>query len=156
MINLIASIFVLFGYLAFVVVKFGIPPSISESYYLLGKKGWLFQIALMVTAFCVVPSLVDASSENTRFLAFLACAGLLFVAGAPLFKLRFDGKVHFISAALCCGGLVLWQVVNTSWVIPALSFGFACYPMLKGKKYMWWLEIATVTSAYVSLWLKIY
>ena len=148
---MIASLIILFSYLAFVVAKFGIPQSISESYYLLGKMGWVFQITLFVTAFLVIPSLIDASTENTQFLAFLACAGLLFVGAAPLFKQEFDNKVHFTSAALCCGSLVLWQVFNSSWVIPAVCFCFVCYPMLKDKKYVWWLEIATIVSAYVSL-----
>lgn len=105
---MIASMVIIFGYLAFVVAKFGIPKSISDTYYLLGKQGWLFQLALAATAFCVVPSLIDASSENTKFLAFLACAGLLFVSAAPLFKMKLEGKVHYTSACICCGGLVLW------------------------------------------------
>ena len=148
---MIASLIILFGYLCYVVAKFGIPKSISDTYYLLGKQGWLFQLALAATAFCVVPSLIDASSENTKFLAFLACAGLAFVAAAPLFKMELEGKVHFTSAYICCGSLVLWQVFNTSWIIPLVCFALVVYPMLKDKKYMWWLEIATIVSAYVSL-----
>lgn len=105
---MIASLIILFGYLAFVVAKFGIPQSISDTYYLLGKQGWLFQLALAATAFCVVPSLIDSSTEYTKFLAFLACTGLAFVAAAPLFKMELEGKVHFTSAYICCGSLVLW------------------------------------------------
>ena len=148
---MIASLIILFGYLAFVIAKFGIPQSISDTYYLLGKKGWLFQLALAATAFCVVSSLIDASSENTQFLAFLACAGLAFVSAAPLFKMELEGKVHFTSAYICCGSLVLWQILNTSWIIPLACFALVAIPMLNDKKYMWWLEIATIVSAYVSL-----
>lgn len=148
---MILSMIILFGYIAFVVAKFGIPNSISDSYYLLGKKGWMFQITLFVTAFLVMPSLIGASSEDTQFLAFLACAGLIFVGAAPLFKRTFDSKVHFISAALCCGSLVLWQVFNACWVVPIVCFLAVLYPMFKDKKYMWWLEIATIASAYISL-----
>lgn len=148
---MIASMIILFGYLAFVVVKFGIPQSISDTFYLLGKKGWMFQVALAATAFCVIPSLIDASTENTQFLAFLGCGGLAFVAFAPLFKMELEGKVHFVSAYICCGSLALWQVFNTSWVIPVVCLALVAIPMLKDKKYMWWLEIATIVSAYVSL-----
>lgn len=148
---MIASMVIIFGYLCYVVAKFGIPKSISDTYYLLGKQGWLFQLALAATAFCVVPSLIDASTENTKFLAFLGCAGLLFVSAAPLFKLELEGKVHFTSAYICCGSLVLWQVFNTSWIIPLSCFALVAIPMIKDKKYMWWLEIATIVSAYVSL-----
>lgn len=148
---MIASMVILFGYLAFVVAKFGIPKSISDTYYLLGKQGWMFQLALAATAFCVVPSLIDASTENTKFLAFLACAGLAFVAAAPLFKTELEGKVHFTSAYICCGSLALWQVFNTSCLVPVVCLALVAIPMLKDKKYMWWLEIATIASTYVSL-----
>lgn len=148
---MILSMIVLFGYLALVVAKFGIPKSISDSYYLLGNRGWMFQVTLFLVAFSVMPTLIDKSSEDTQFLAFLSCAGLIFVGAAPFFKRQFDNKVHFISAAICCGGLVLWQIFNASWITPLVCFLALLYPMFKDKKYMWWLEIATIVSAYVSL-----
>ena len=146
-----ASLILLFGYLGMVLIRFGIPKSISETYYLLGNMGWLFQVTLFSVAFLVVPELIDRSSEGTRFLAFLACMGLAFVGAAPLFKRKLDGKVHYISAAMCCGGLVLWQVFNACWVVPLICFVAILPPMLFDGKSMWWLEIATIVSTYVSL-----
>lgn len=148
---IVLSLVILVCYLGMVLIRFGIPKSISETYYLLGKHGWLFQVTLFSVAFLVVPTLIERSSEGTRFLAFLACMGLAFVAAAPLFKRELDGKVHYISAAMCCGGLVLWQVFNASWVVPLICFVAVLPPMLFGGKRMWWLEIATIVSAYVSL-----
>lgn len=146
-----ASLIIMLGYLGMVLIRFGIPKSISETYYLLGNMGWLFQVTLFSVAFLVVPELIDRSSEGTRFLAFLACAGLAFVGAAPLFKMELEGKVHYISAAICCGGLVLWQVFNASWVVPLICFIAIIPPMLFDGKRVWWLEIATIVSAYVSL-----
>lgn len=145
------SFSVIFSYLVFVLFKFGIPRSISDTYYLLGRYGWLFQLALAATALTAVPMLIDRSSEDTRFLAFLACSGLLFVSAAPLFKLELEGKVHYTSAIICCLSLVLWQVFNTSWVVPLICFGLVLIPMLIDKKFTWWLEIATIVSTYASL-----
>ena len=145
------SFIVIFSYLIFVVAKFGIPKSISDTYYLLGRCGWLFQLALGLTAFTAVPVIIDASSESTQFLAFLGCAGLAFVAAAPLFKMDLEGKVHFTSAYICCGSLALWQVFNTSWIVPMACLALVGIPMIKDKKYMWWLEIATIVSTYASL-----
>ena len=145
------SFSIIFAYLGFVIGRFGIPRSISDTYYLLGKYGWLFQLALAATAFTAMPMLIDNSSESTKFLAFLACSGLLFVSAAPLFKLELEGKVHYTSAVVCCAGLVLWQVFNTSGIIPLVCFFLVLYPMLKDKKYTWWLEIATIVSTYASL-----
>ena len=145
------SFAIMFGYLGFVLGRFGIPKSISATYYLLGRNGWLFQFALALTAFTALPVLIDASSEDTEFLAFFACGGLLFVSAAPLFKLKFEGAVHYGSAFVCCISLVLWQVFNTSWIVPLVSFSLVLIPMLIGKKYTWWLEIATIVSTYASL-----
>lgn len=145
------SLIIMLSYLGLVLIRFGIPKSISETYYLLGKMGWLFQVTLFSVAFLVVPTLIDMSSEGTRFLAFLACAGLAFVGAAPLFKRKLDGKVHYISASICCIGLVLWQVFNACWVVPLICFVAILPPMLFDGKRMWWLEIATIVSAYVSL-----
>lgn len=145
------SLIIMSIYLGMVLIKFGIPKSISETYYLLGKHGWLFQVTLFSVAFLVVPTLIDRSSENTRFLAFLACAGLAFVAAAPLFKMDLEGKVHFTSAYICCGSLALWQVFNTSWLVPMACLALVGIPMIKDNKYMWWLEIATIVSTYASL-----
>ena len=145
------SLSIIFGYLGFVVAKFGIPKSISETYYLLGKHGWLFQFALALTAFTALPVLIDSSSESTEFLAFLGCGGLLFVSAAPLFKLKFEGAVHYSSALVCCVSLVLWQVLNATWTVPLACFVVVLPCMLRDKKYTWWLEIATIVSAYVSL-----
>lgn len=145
------SFSIIFSYLVFVLFKFGIPRSISDTYYLLGRFGWLFQLALAATALTAVPMLIDRSSEGTQFLAFLACAGLLFVSAAPLFKLELEGKVHYTSAVVCCAGLVLWQVFNTSWIVPLVAFALVLIPMIRDKKFTWWLEIATIVSTYVSL-----
>ena len=150
---LIFSISVLFGYLSFVISKFGIPPSISETYYLLGGgvKGIWFQVAMLLIAFSVAPVLIHSSSQNTQFLAFLSCAALAFVGVAPMFKMKLEGKVHYTAAYICCGGLVFWQVFNTWWLVPAICFILAALLMSVDKKYMWWMEIATIVSAYVSL-----
>ncbi len=145
------SFTIIFGYLCFVLVKFGIPRSISETYYLLGSKGWLFQLALGLTAFTAIPMLIDRSSVYTQFLAFLACGGLGFVAAAPMFRLDLEGKVHYVSAYICCGSLVLWQIFNASWVVPFACFAIALVLMLRDRKYMWWIEIAAIVSTYVSL-----
>ena len=147
------SMAVLFGYLAFVVAKFGIPPSISESYYLLckGSNGIWFQIALLLTAFSIAPVLIHSSSQNTQFLAFIPCAALAFVAVSPMFKMELEGKVHHVSAYVCCGGLVLWQVFNASWIVPAACFVLSVFPIVVDKRYIWWMEIAAIVSIYVSL-----
>lgn len=145
------SFAIIFSYLIFTIVKFGIPRSISDTYYLLGSKGWIFQIALALTALSVLPVLLELSSDNTQFLAFLSCAGLLFVSTAPMFKFKTEGVVHYISAGVCCFGLLLWQIFNSSWITPASCVFLACIPMLKDKKYIWWLEIATIVSSYISM-----
>lgn len=126
MINLALATLIIVAYTIFVVCKFGIPRSLSDTYYLLNKNGWLFQLVLVVFAFLVIPIWLDCSSENTEFLAFLSCSGIWFVAAAAAFKIDLTGVVHYVSAVLCCVCAVVWQLFEFSPFIPFFFLGIAC------------------------------
>lgn len=124
-----------------------IPESISAIYYLLGKKGWIFQIAMVLIAVILFFPWMEKSDDNLQFLPFLSCGSLLFVASAPAFKLRLDGIVHYASAIVCGVSAILWMFFqgygNTflCCFVAALMITLF-YP----KQYMFWLECAIAIS----------
>ena len=143
-------------YLACVVSCFGIPRSLSDTYYLLGKRGWMFQCVLGLFGGLLMPIWLDVSSENTQFLAFFACAGLLFVAAAPCFKIDIEGKVHYISAVVCCVAAFIWQIVEMCWLLPigSLALALGATVITKGKLF-WWIEMAILVSSVISIFVKL-
>ena len=143
-------------YLACVVSCFGIPRSLSDTYYLLGKRGWMFQCVLGLFGGLLMPIWLDVSSENTQFLAFFACAGLLFGAAAPCFKIDIEGKVHYISAVVCCVAAFIWQIVEMCWLLPigSLALALGATVITKGKLF-WWIEMAILVSSVISIFVKL-
>ena len=154
MILTIISLLILTAYIAYAVIFCGIPSSLSDTYYQLekhGRKKWLFQIPMILTAFLLLPAWLECSSENIQFLAFLSCGGLLFVGAAPCFKLELDGKVHYASASVCGLSAVLWVILSGMWYIPLITFTIAVYLMIKYKNWMFWIECAAFLSTYIAV-----
>lgn len=62
-----------------------IPNSLSQSVLAMPPWGrYLWMAVMMSVAFLLEPVFIMKSSDNTQFLAYFACAGLLFVGAAPL------------------------------------------------------------------------
>lgn len=134
-------------------VKFGIPESLSATYYSLGKHGWVFQAFMLVVGIGLLPLWLSVSQETYQFLVFLSCASLCFVASAPCFKLELQGKVHYSAAAVCCISVFTWQIVEGLWDV-TLWFVWVCgmLTILNRSKWCWWLEVAAVGSLLANLW----
>lgn len=134
---LISLVFlVLYLVYAISVIK-SVPWSISDTYYQLekrGKKKRLFQLAMIVPAMLLLPAWLECSSENTQFLAFLACGGLMFVGAAPCFKLELDGKVHYAATAICGTSAILWTCLSGMWYIPLIAMLIAAGLGIKYRK----------------------
>ena len=83
---------IVFVYLIGFVIKFGVPESLSATYYSLGKYGWIFQVCIFLVGVLLLPVWLSLSEEAYQSLVFLACASLCFVASAPCFKLELQGR----------------------------------------------------------------
>ena len=85
-------------------------------------KEMVFGLVIWAVVFICLPTYIGKTGENTRFLAFFAMAGLLFVGGAPLVlksEDRMQYWVHCGAAVVCavCSQLVL--VLNQPWLLLA-------------------------------------
>lgn len=141
------------SYFAAVSILFKVPESLSATYYSLGKYGWVFQAVLFSVGVLMLPVWMSVSEESHYCLCFLTCSALLFVAAAPAFRMKLEGKVHYSSAAVCCVCSVLWQILEGVWDV-TLFFGFFCgmLAIQWREKWCWWLEVAVVGSLLANLW----
>lgn len=130
----------------------GVPESLSATYYLLGSKGWLFQLVMSVVGLSLLPVWLSVSEMETQLFAFFACGGLLFTAVAPAFRLKLEGTVHYSAAVVCCVSALLWQVLEGLWDITLLFtlVGWMCF--LQWKNWCFWLEVAVTGSVIANLW----
>ena len=134
-------------------VSEGIPSSLSETYYILGKRGWLFQIVMCFIGVFLQLVWYQVSKDEHEFLVFVSCSSLCFVALAPAFRIGLQGKVHYSAAFACVLSVFGWQVLEGLWDV-ALFFIFMCgVIILKDKsKWCWWLEISAIGSLFSNLW----
>lgn len=159
------SLVIFITYLLVISVKYGVPDSISDSFYLL--EGTKKKLGIIFTLFCwvivgfLLPTWLDNSPENYQFLAFLACGALCFVGTAAQFKEDFVKKVHFISAGISAISAIIWMCLMGYWFIPVgvgittLSIIWLGGDKFVKRTYLFWLEVVGFISLYLALELHI-
>lgn len=68
---LLIATMVAVAYVVFALVKCGVPESISATYYLLGRQGWVLQLVLALMAVCLYPVWFSECREGWECLPFL-------------------------------------------------------------------------------------
>ena len=139
------SIFI--SYILFIVIKFGVQKSISDSYYRLSVK------ARPIFTFFLWGVAIGAILLGDSILMFLAGSGVAFVGAAAAFRKKITKVVHVIGAV---SGILfsqlsiiidyqMWWItfifVSLAWVIYSNRF----------KNMIWWIEILAFASIFYVL-----
>ena len=158
----IISFAILFSYTVYYLLRVGLLPSHSDSYFALGKQGWMFQVSLFLTAFLLMIPLLYITPDPFKFTAFFTCAPVLFTAFAADFrkengKVTMERKVHMMGAKI--GGVIsfiwaVWMSYSFGWWLLAAvgALGIVFYAL--NKKYnrpVLFLEYWVFTYPYIIL-----
>lgn len=151
----VISLLLLTAYIAYAVsVIKGIPSSVSDTYYQLGRRGrkrWLFQLAMILPAMLLLPAWLECSGENIQCLAFLSCGGLMFVGAAPCFKLELEGRIHYSATVVCGISAILWICLSGMWYIPLAAVLIAAGMGIRFRKWVFWIECAAFAATYLAV-----
>lgn len=141
---------------------FGVPSSLSETYYLYGsRKNWMkvfFPIMMVSMAGLLMPAWIDMSEGSPfQFLAFLAPAGIIFTGMAPAFKNgELEFKVHSTSAIFAAICSLLWVIfvaklwyIVLIWLVGIVLASIFTKTFKKCKIY--WLETVAFMSTFSSI-----
>lgn len=135
--------------LCVVINKYGVPDMVSTIYYLLGKRGCVFQLVMMLFGAMMMVCLLD-SGLGVQCLAFFACAGLMFVGAAPRFLEESDRRVHKTAAIVSAAASVGWCLtVDWKFVFTFIAW-YGMYWMCKDKNSKPWF-MAEVTAIFMVL-----
>ena len=104
---------------------------------------------LALAALMMLPPMLNCTPDNWQFLAFLACAALAFVASAPSYLEKFEGRVHSASAIVCAASAIAWAAV----VVPVALIGCALLIVAAFDKThrLLWLELSAFATAYTGV-----
>lgn len=159
------SLFVIAIYIAVVIVKSGIPYSISDTYYRIDRKKW-FMFVMLVTGFSLLPVALEVSSESSQFLIFLTVVGLAMVGVSPNFKgEKSERNTHYAGAIMLLVFSQLWVLFNFKWILLLWVIyvvyiacglikkksGPSFYDDLVNLKPVFWAEITLIITTYVAV-----
>lgn len=144
---------VFFTYLGFILLKYGILPSISDSWYHLSKK-----LKPLFTLFCwgiafpaMIIGLTISEGNQFQFLIFLGASGIMFVGVAPDFmsKNGLDKKIHRIAAivGVVANTLYAYLVFPSLWYIPTIFVisTLILFAFKRKVQEILWIEVLSFT-----------
>lgn len=131
-----------------------IPESISASSYIL--KPYLFTIYCFVISILLLPIWLQESSNNTTFLAFIGCGGILFAGVTPFFfKDRLEGIIHYISGITSFICYTIWMIFSGNIIPLLIGLGITQILILVDRKnYIFYTEIISLITLIICLGMK--
>ena len=166
----IVSFLMIGGFLLLAAMRFGVPAMVSDVYYqlqncagseVIGDKrkrnyGWVFTAVIVASSLLMLIPLLD-SGKGIQFLAFLGCAGLMFVGFVPRYLDSAEHIIHKSAAITSAIGCVGWcAIVN---LIPTILLAIAVliiyFPPAKKPKVVgyYWEEVAAFLDVYLTYWI---
>ena len=138
LILILVAIILFLTYNIVAVCIFGMPTSLSDTYYLYESKkkglGYIFTAMMFLMSLMLMPAWIGISDsmpgweQYFTFLAFLAAVMIFFVGAAPAFRnIGIENKVHMIAAKACAVFAIAWCAVvcwRIMYIIP-IAIGIA-------------------------------
>lgn len=156
------AIFLYLIYNIIALVLFGVPKSLSMTYYLFKDKvdtlKFLFPSMMTLLTVFLMPCWLQISEGSPfQFTAFLSAAGVLFVGAAPAFmSSSLENMVHQVSAYVCAAAAIAWIcLVTPYWWIILIVLGIVAALAIVTKtwktSYIYWLETVAFVSTFISI-----
>ena len=155
----------IFLYLIYNIVAlslFGVPHSLSMTYYLFKEQNnrlrYLFSSLMICLVVFLAPCWLELSEgSDFQFTAFLSISGILFVGGAPACLSKgIESKVHNFAAYVCAASALSWIILVTPyWYIIPIVFciiaALAIITKTVKSSYIYWLENVAFISTFIAM-----
>lgn len=160
MVLVIISFILYLAYNITSILLFGVPSSLSNTYYLYKKYNfsWIFSVGLFIMSALLMPGWINLmEGSNFQFLAFLAPIGMTFVAMAPESEGNgLDKTVHFTSAIIAGTlGLIASILVLKSWlafiIITVAILSLSLITKSLKKCWLYWVETIIFLTTYIAI-----
>lgn len=159
---LLKAIFIFLIYNIVALLLFGVPHSLSMTYYLFKEikemLKLLFPSMIILMIIFLLPCWLQISEgSDFQFSAFLSMAALMFVGVCPTFlDSDLENKVHSISAIICAIFALLWVILVTQfWYIIPIIFVIIAVISVVTKTwktcYTYWLEMVAFLSTFIAI-----
>ena len=166
----VISFLLLGGFLFLAAMRFGIPTMVSDVYYQLqdytGSEvidnklkrnyGWVFTAIMVASSILMLIPMLDCGM-GIQCLAFLGCAGLMFVGFVPHYLDSAEHIIHKSAAITAAIGCVGWcaSVNLIPTILLAIAVLIIYFPPAKKPKSVgyYWAEVAAFLDVYLTYWI---
>ena len=162
----ITSLVILMSYTVAVCIKFGIPTTLSESYYFIYKK-YLFTLVMWLSGFLILPPIMEMTGGDTQIIPFLSIIGIMIVGAAPKYKEQ-ERTLHIIGATMAGFFSQLWIILYAypwtllTWFILIIwAIGILIESKLvkwseelDKRKWFFWAEMLAFVNLYLNIIFK--
>ena len=162
----ITSLVILMSYTVAVCIKFGIPTTLSESYYFIYKK-YLFTLVLWLSGFLLLPPIMEMTGGDTQIIPFLSIIGIMIVGAAPRYKEQ-ERTLHIVGATMAGFFSQLWIILYAypwtllTWAILIIwAIGILIESKLvewseelDKRKWFFWAEMLAFINLYLNIIFK--
>ena len=143
------------GFLLLAVMRYGVPQMVSDTYYELEGRGWVFSAATAVWAVMLMVCVLD-TGLGCQPLAFLGCAAMVAVGMAPNYLGSEDRVMHKVSAVNAAMGCVGW-CLTARWEVTAFVAGcwLLYWAWSRGRSWArpwFWAEVAAMADVFLTYW----
>lgn len=156
------AIFMYIIYLMVSLMLFGVPRSLSMTYYLFKERvdnlKYLFPSMITMMVVFMMPCWLQISEGSPyQFMTFLSMAALLFVGATPAFNdSDMENHIHTVAAYVCAIFASLWIILVTPYwyvlLIMLVIIGAIAYVTKTWKTaYIFWLENVVLISAFITM-----
>ena len=162
----ITSLVILMSYTVAVCIKFGIPTTLSESYYFIYKK-YLFTLVMWLAGFLILPPIMEMTGGDTQIIPFLSIIGIVIVGAAPRYKEQ-ERTLHIVGATMAGFFSQLWIILYAypwtllTWAILIIwAIGILIESKLvewseelDKRKWFFWAEMLAFINLYLNIIFK--
>lgn len=153
-------LFVIYNIVA--LMLFGVPKSLSMTYYLFKEREdclkALFPVTVTLICLLLIPCWLEISNGSPwQFTAFLSAGSLLFVGFVPAFKSsKMEGYLHDIAAYVGTTFGLLWIIMVTQfWYVILIVLSIVSIIAIWTKTWktscIYWIEVVAFISTFISI-----
>ena len=168
LILILISLFLFTVYNTVSLKRFGVPKSLSETFYLWNgvKKnlGYIFTGMMGGMSLTLLPAWIEVGNQVSSWspflnlLVFFACGAIMFVGVAPAFKdFEMESKVHCTSAKIAAACALIWCfiVCYQIWYVPLACIIAVLIAGLSTKTFkqcsVYWLEMMAFSATFLTI-----
>lgn len=158
MIFIVISLLIFIGFNLLIGRNYGIPTSLSKSYYSLreDKIGWMFSVVLLITSISLMVALLDITNGKWyQFLAFFAGVAPMFVALSPNYQELQYKNVHIVAAVISAIATALIAILMDYWWLLSGMLGAVGLLVWRLGRWIYWTEMGLFGSAYLIVFFRL-